>query len=88
MASEIIEFSKTHTVSSKAFSQELIYFSYAYFGIAGVVLIDTLWHVIVHGDVSFISDIRSVNTLYLALLLLSLDHKDAVDFFPKIFTYF
>ena len=85
MVSEIIEFSKTHNVSHKAFSQELIIISYIYFGISAIVFLDTLYHFIFHGDVSFISDIRSVNTLYLALLLLSLDHRDSVELFPKIF---
>ena len=85
MASEIIEFAKTHNVTSKAFSQELIWVSYAYFAIAGVVLIDLLWHFYFHGDVSFVTDIRSVNTLYLGLLLLSLDYRDRVELFPKIY---
>jgi hypothetical protein len=87
MASEIIEFAKTNSVPTYAFSQELIWISYGYFAIAGVVLIDTLVHFYFHGDVSFISDIRSVNTLYLALLLLSLDYKDSLDLFPKILDF-
>jgi hypothetical protein len=87
MASEIIGFAKTNSVPTYAFSQELIWVSYGYFAIAGVVLIDTLVHFYFHGDVSFISDIRSVNTLYLALLLLSLDYKEKVELFPKIFDY-
>lgn len=87
MASEIIGFAKTNSVPTYAFSQELIWVSYSYFAIAGVVLIDTLVHFYLHGDVSFISDIRSVNTLYLALLLLSLDYKDSLDLFPKILDF-
>jgi len=87
MASEIIGFAKTNSVPLYAFSQELIWVSYGYFAIAGVVLIDTLVHFYSHGDVSFISDIRSVNTLYLALLLLSLDYKEKVEVFPKIFDF-
>jgi len=88
LASEIIEFAKSHNVTRKAFSQELIWVAYGYFALSGVVLIDRLWHYYFHGDVSFITDIRTVNTLYLGLLLLSLDYRDSVELFPKIYNLF
>jgi hypothetical protein len=39
------------------------------------VLADSLYHALIDNDVSFISDIRTINNLYLPLFLLSMDHE-------------
>ena len=52
----------------------MIYFSYVYFFCAFVVLVVSTYHATIHGDYSFISDIRTINNTFLGILLLSLDY--------------
>ena len=55
--------------------QEEIYFSYLYFFSAGVVLVISIWQAVIDDDYSLITDIKTINTVFLAILLLSLDYK-------------
>jgi hypothetical protein len=51
----------------------LIFVAYFYYLFAIFVLVDSLYHALIDNNVSFISDIRTINNLYLPLFLLSMD---------------
>jgi hypothetical protein len=51
----------------------LIFVAYFYYLFAIFVLVDSVYHALIDNDVSFISDIRTINNLYLPLFLLSMD---------------
>jgi hypothetical protein len=55
--------------------QKEIYFSYLYFFSAGVVLVISIWQAVINDDYSLITDVKTINNVFLAILLVSLDYN-------------